>query len=283
MKKRWLVLSCVLMLVFLPHCKPVIKKEDVFLQSSQIKAAMRLSPAQPVAKTENAFLIQAVPAIESALAQEETLVYKIKFLGLSLGKFILINRGIRMLDGRPAYRFELAVSTVPLFAKLFKTKDRYVSYMDPHKFAVLRHEEYIKDGEQMESVVDFDYDRHLAFYKNLITGREASVAIPDRVIDVISGGYYLRTIPWQLGDTVDLKVYADEKVYDFLGFYRSQITVNLPPHGKQKVDVFIPYLFLNDQPIKEISAEVLFSQTLPRKSMKAVLKTPVASVSVLLE
>lgn len=271
MRKRFILIA-LSMLCLLPQCKSVVKKEDIKTQAEQIKASVPQEPRPAIA----------LP-IYYPLPESERLVYKAKFLGLSIGKFILINHGKESLKGREVYRFELIVKTSAFFTKLFKARDRYVSYMDTQKFRIVRHEEFIKDGTVLESVVDFDYDQHVAIYKNLIKPHEEKVEIPDQILDVMSGGYYLRMIPWQLGDTFELKIYADQKIYDFMGLFESQTSINLPPHGKQEIDFFVPYLFLNDSQIKEVSAEVLFSRTVPRKSLRAILKTILGNVSVVLE
>jgi hypothetical protein len=269
MNKKFILISCVLV-YFLSGCTPVIKKEDILLQAQQVKAA---APPEPV---------KAVVPAHFPLPDPEKLVYKAKYLGITIGQFILINHGTTLLNGREAYCFEIIVKTLPFFAKIFKTKDRYVSYMDRQEFVVLRHEEYVKGGTVLESAVDFDYKNHTASYKNFIKLREEKMVIPDKILDVASGGFYLRMVPWQLGDTVELKIYADQKIYDFIGLLHAKTAVNLPSYGRQEAHSLKPYVFLNDEQIKQISAEVFFSTTEPRKCLRAVLKAPLGSVSVVL-
>jgi len=240
------------------------------LQAQQIKAA---APTEPAKK----FVPQAVP-----LPEHEKLVYKAKFLGITIGQFTLINNGRTIFNGQEAYRFELIVKTPLFFKKIFKPKDRYVSYLDAQKFVVLRHEEYITGGTILESAVDFDHKNHVASYKNFIDRREKTVKIPDRILDVLSGIFYLRMIPWELGDTAEISVYADEKIYDYIGLLHSKVTVDLPSLGRQEAYFLKPYVFLDGQQIKKISAEVLFSTAVPRKALRAVLKTPVGNVVVVL-
>ena len=269
MNKRFIFIVGML-LCFLPGCTSVIKKEDILLQARQIKASV---PPEPV---------KALIPVYFPLPDQEKLVYKAKYLGITIGQFIIINNGKTMFSGREAYCFELIVKTLPFFAKIFKTKDRYVSYMDRQELVVLRHEEYVKGETFLESAVDFDYKNHTASYKNFTNLREKKVEIPDKILDVLSGGFYLRMIPWQLGDTVELKIYADEKIYDLLGLLHSKTAVNLPSYGRQEAHSLKPYVFLNEEQVKKISAEVFFSTPVPRTPMRAVLKTLLGSVSVVL-
>lgn len=241
-----------------------------FLQAGLIK----VSAAQEPLKTF-------VPKL-SSLPDQEKLVYKAKFLGISIGTFIIMNNGKMMFNGQEAYCFELKVKTFPFFSILFKTKARYVSYMDAQELVVLRHEEYIKGGTLLESAVDFDYKNLTATYKNFINQQEHTVKIPDHLLDVLSGGFYLRMVPLELGDTVDLPIYADQKIYDYMGLLSSKTKIHVPKFGKQDAYYFRPELFLDGKEIKKISAEVFFSTTKPTKTLRASLKTLLGKVHVVL-
>lgn len=241
-----------------------------FFQAGPIKGSVAQGPLKTF-----------VPRL-SSLPDQEKLVYKAKFLGISIGTFIITNNGKMTLNGKEAYCFELKVRTLPFFSVLFKTKARYFSYMDTQEFVILRHEEYVKGGALLESAVDFDYKNLMATYKNFINRQEHTVKIPDKLLDVLSGSFYLRMMPLELGDTVSLPIYADQKIYDYTGSLSSKTEVNLPKHGKQDAYYFKPYLFLDGKEIKKISAEVFFSTTTPRKALRAALKTLLGKVHVVL-
>lgn len=269
MRKQVILIGC-LFLCSLLSCKSVVTKDDLVFRSREIKGSISQEPGQDV-----------VPERLSALDQE-TLIYKAKFLGLSIGTFILTNHGKMLVNGKDAYRFELQVKVMPFFSLLFKTKDRYVSYMDAQSLVVLRHEEYIKGGALLESAVDFNYKDLTAVYQNFITRQEHVVKIPGQLLDVLSGGFYLRMLPLELGDMVDLNIYADQKIYNFTGVLSSKATVSLAHHGTQAAYRFEPYLFLDGQQIKKISGDVFFSITKPAKVLRATLKTILGGVNVVL-
>ncbi|OGX51004.1 MAG: hypothetical protein A2243_09365 [Omnitrophica WOR_2 bacterium RIFOXYA2_FULL_38_17] len=269
MNKDFIFIEC-LLLCFLLGCKSVVQKEDLIFQARQIKGS---EPGKSLKPFVSDF---------SSLPNKEKLVYKATFLGLSIGKFIIMNNGKRMLNGQEVYCFELTVKTLPFFSILFKTKNRYVSYMDAQKLVILRHEEYIKGGTFLESAVDFDYNFYTAKYKNFIDQKEIVVKIPDKLLDVLSGIYYLRMLPLELGDTVDINIYADQKIYNYTGFLSAKTEVNLPNYGKQEAYCFEPYLFLDGTQIKNISAETFFSTANPSKTLRATLKTLLGNVNVLL-
>ncbi|MCB9771889.1 MAG: DUF3108 domain-containing protein [Candidatus Omnitrophica bacterium] len=304
-----------LILCFLTACETVTKK-DILLQAQRIKikaatATENTKPAyheetSPVI-TDNAtqetskpetmtthtervedtqeaenILVPQAPPIQDNLSEYERLVYKAKYLGISIGEFIVQNNGKTILNGREAYSFELTVKTSVFFKKLFSTKDRYISYMDPKRFVVLRHEEYINEGTKLESIIDFDYETHMAFYKNVIDQSERKIKIPDRVLDVLSGSFYLRMFRWGLGDTVEINLYADDILYNFLGLLHSKANVQLPTKETHEAFLLKPYVFSDGKPIKKISAEVFLATTGTKKPLRAILKTPLGNIAVVL-
>jgi hypothetical protein len=277
---------------FLVGCaSAVIEKEDIFIQARQIKAAQEENEAVLEApKLEEAPTVpilsappDVAPVTYLPLMAPEKLVYKAKFLNFSIGKFIIENKGKTIWNGREAWQFEITVKTAAFYAKIFKTRVRYVSYMDAEKMRVLRHEEYIKDGTVLEAFVDFDYENHQAMHKDIIQNTEDSIVIPDQVHDILTGGFYLRMLPMAIGDTAELKVYADSKLYDCVALLRSQTSISVPGRGRQNVHFLKPYLFLDGKEIKKISADVYMSLDVPKKSLHSTLKTRFGGVHVVLE
>ncbi len=271
------VVVIVLIIVVISSCAPVVKKEDVFIAAGEIKAAA--SVTEPVPAPMATPVAAAIPEKKVfPLAVEETLIYKAKYWGIPIGTFVVVNKGLTELNGRAAYHFELTVKTLPFFGDI---KDLYVSYMDAERLVVLRHEEYIK-GHVLESAVDFDYALNMALYHNAVTGQKKQVPIPHEIHDIVTGGYFLRTAPLGLGDTIELNVYADEKIYNYLGYLHSRI---LTPAGSTEKgsDLLRSYVFHEGKQVQGISADVIFTPEAYRKPLRAVLKTFLGNVSVTLE
>jgi hypothetical protein len=275
MNKQLLIIS--IMLTAAAGCAPAVKKEEVLAEANKIKAA-NLTAAAPGSFQPLATFAPAA----SPLSAGETLVYKAKYFGIPIGEFVIVNKGRTTLNGRPAYCFELSVHTLPFFGIV---KDRYVSYMDPERLVVLRHEEYVvkAKAQVLESAVDFDYGRGRAFYKNALTGEAKETAIPAEVSDIVTGGFYLRRAPLGLGDTLELNIYADEKLYTFVGLLHSKTKVQINGQGTVDALLLKAYLFKGGEPVNNITAEVFFSTDPYRKPLRAVLKTFLGNVSVTLE
>jgi hypothetical protein len=173
------------------------------------------------------------------------------------------------------------VHTLPFFGDI---KDRYISYMDAEQLVVLRHEEHVIKSKigRLESAVDFDYGKRMAFYKNVLTGEEKKTPIPAEVHDITTGGFYLRRAPLGLGDTFELNVYADGKVYTMMGLPHSKTQVKVNGRAKDAL-LLKAYLFDGGKLVNNITGEVYFSTDNYRTPLRAVLKTMFGNVSVALE
>ncbi len=293
MSKPYFLIFC-LIFCFFAGCASVLKKEDVLLEARRIKAASNVEQkAIPVVAQQPTVvspITESVPNLTSAplpiediFSQPEKLIFKATYLGLPIGEFIMINSGKMMFNGKEAYCFEMIAKNLPFFTAIFGAKDHYISYMDAQKLVVLRHEEYIKGGNVLESVIDFDYENHIARYKNMLTGKIKTLPIPDKVLDVLCGGFYLRMLPLSPGDTSEFNLYADDQIYNFLGLLFSQQQITLPNKITYQAYLFKPYVFSNGKQIRKVSAEVLLSTSKNKKPLQAILKTPLGNVAVILE
>jgi hypothetical protein len=89
---------------------------------------------------------------------------------------------------------------------LYKVNDRFEAYFDPRTFCSLRILKHNEEGPHAkQSEANFDYARHKSTFdeKNLKTGETKHVEsdLPGCVTDVITGFYYLASLPLQSGST----------------------------------------------------------------------------------
>jgi hypothetical protein len=89
---------------------------------------------------------------------------------------------------------------------LFKVNDHFEALFDPHKFCSLRVSKHVEEGSRAKQVeLHFDYSRGKGVEdeKNLKTGETKHVEndVPGCVTDVVSGFYYLSSLPLQEGNS----------------------------------------------------------------------------------
>ncbi len=102
----------------------------------------------------------------------------------------------------------------------FKVNDLYESYFDkatgrPYKF--IRN---ISEGGHVKNrVIEFDYEKNLAFVNDLRHKTKKTVSITSDIQDMVSAYYYLRdhynTETIKVGDTVKLNMFFDNEIFGF--------------------------------------------------------------------
>jgi len=94
---------------------------------------------------------------------------------------------------------------------LFKVSDRFEAFFDPHRFCSLRVVKHTEEGSHSrQSELHFDYARGKSVIdeRNPKTGESKHVEndIPGCVTDVVSGFYYLASLPLQIGNTYEFSI-----------------------------------------------------------------------------
>jgi hypothetical protein len=101
-----------------------------------------------------------------------------------------------------------AWSTMP-FSLFFEVKDVVESHMDAEGLYTWRYEKHLKEGNHEASeVVVFDQEANTATYPD---GKV--IDTPERVQDVLSSLYFVRTMEIEVGKSIFIDNHADEKNY----------------------------------------------------------------------
>lgn len=113
----------------------------------------------------------------------------------------------------------------------FKVNDLYESYFDkatgrPYKF--IRN---INEGGHVKNrVIEFDYEKNLAFVNDLRHKTKKTVSITSDIQDMVSAYYYLRdhydTETIKVGHTVKLNMFFDNEIFGFKLKFLGRETIN---------------------------------------------------------
>jgi len=124
---------------------------------------------------------------------------------------------------------------------LYKVHDRFEALFDPHTFCSTRVSKHTEEGSHSrETELHFNYNEHLSVLdeKNLKTGETKHVesGIPPCVTDVVSGFYYLASLPLQVGNTYTFDV-NDGKTSQVKAHVEGREEVKVPTGKFQTVRV----------------------------------------------
>lgn len=125
---------------------------------------------------------------------------------------------------------------------LYKVHDRFDAYFDPKTFCSSRVTKHTEEGNHARDThVLFDYARRKSVLdeKNLKTGETKHVEndIPSCVSDVVSGFYYLSSMPLQVGNTNIFLVTDGGKVAEVTAHVEGREQVKVPSGTYQTVRV----------------------------------------------
>jgi len=134
-------------------------------------------------------------------------------------------------NGGEQHVIATAVSTGFVNA-LYKVNDHFEAFFDPRKFCSLRVSKHSEEGSRERQVeLHFDYSRGKAVEdeKNLKTGETKHVEndIPGCVTDVVSGFYYLSSLPLQEGNSYAFPINDGGKT--------TEVTIRVETHEQVKV------------------------------------------------
>jgi hypothetical protein len=134
----------------------------------------------------------------------ERFTYNASFGMLPIGHATLELGGIETVRDRPAYRATLKLSGGTLW---YKIRDSTVSWFDPQTHSTLRFVQHIREG-------GYKADRDYQIYPERATyARQGEPEVPSvsEPLDDLSFLYYLRTIPFEIGQR-----------YEFFRYFQPQ-------------------------------------------------------------
>ena len=138
----------------------------------------------------------------------ETLSYTIAWLKIEGGAMTLKTKRETTADGVPMYRITLTATSNDYVSKFYPVRDLYETWVDARDFQPLRFEKHAREGRyESDEVEEFDLARKVGRW------REDKTPLPDRIQDIISSFYFLRTQPLELGSDVAVDMFSRGKIY----------------------------------------------------------------------
>ncbi|MDQ4139379.1 MAG: DUF3108 domain-containing protein [Bacteroidota bacterium] len=168
-----------------------------------------------------------LPAERPSFTTGETLKYKVHYGLINAAEAeIEIAPDIHRVNDRPCYRANVFGKTVGSFDFFIRIRDTWRSYIDTSLIVPQKYYRNVEEGRyRKKENVTFNHNEHTALIE---TKQVQNIKIPERVQDVVSGFYYLRTLNLdrhRVGDIIRMKGYFYKKVYDMQIVYKGKETV----------------------------------------------------------
>jgi hypothetical protein len=258
----------------------MIKKFNIYFYLAPVAAGLIFYAAMPLAyakpfrpKPPAPVVITADPSMfmGRALPEQERLVYRIKWMGLTAGELVCEIKGKVVWKGRLCYLIEITARSLGLVSGLYRVNDLYRSYLDVETMHTLRHEEHRHEGHyHKDAVTDFDHEAGRAYFKNAADGSEKVFDIPYGVQDNLTAAYIARLLPLAPGKMLNFKMCNSEKVYDFY----LEVQRRLKYRSRDVLHI-VPFARINGERFKEGRASGYVSDDEKRVPLLAIIKAPV--------
>ena len=213
-------------------CFPVLA---VCLQGAQVDSSSSQGTLPSISAAPSAQIVPPPP--DYHFPDGQTYVYGVEWHLFNAG---IARVGLRD-DGAEQHVTATAVSAGVVSA-LYKVNDHFEAFFDPHRFCSQRVLKHIEEGSHArQSELHFDYARGKSVLseKNLKNGEEkhAENDIPACVTDVVSGFYYLASLPLQIGNAYVFTVNDGGKTNDVTAHVETREKVKVPAGTFQTVRV----------------------------------------------
>ncbi len=172
----------------------------------------------------------------------EVLVYKVEYLGITVGEGRAEVKEKTVINGRPAYHVEVRVRSHGIIDKIYKVRDEHHTYIDAETFDSLAYRKKVNEGKRArEEYVEYDQEKHQAVLES--KAGKKFYEIQPRTQDQLSCGYYFRMLSLKPESSVFIPVEADGKNYD--------MEVRVRKTGKMKIDGIGKFETLEVRPLMQ--------------------------------
>lgn len=144
----------------------------------------------------------------------------IHYLGMTVGKIMVTNRGKKLVNGKEVWHFHARFKSAPFYSSIYELDDTVDTYVTTDKFLSLRYS--LVQRESKQNVDDLQlYDREKLqsfwFYKQkksdgTVRNKEKKDLIPTFSIDPFSILYLFQGLPLRNGDVYEIPVVNKTKV-----------------------------------------------------------------------
>ena len=203
----------------------------------------------------------------------ERLTYLVAWKGIPVGEGTATVEDLTDFKGREVYKIVIAARTNKFLSKLFRVEDTFTSYMDKDKLASLRYEAIIREGNyKKDLVVDYDFQKGIAVYKNLRDGSVKVCPVEKGTQDPVSAAYFFRTVPARVGDRIKIYLTLNEKNYEIVADITKKAAVEVPELGAFNAFLIKPFVKLEGKRQRRGSAWGYLSADKKRLVLFAVVK-----------
>jgi len=153
----------------------------------------------------------------------EKLNYSLQFNFIKMGRGYLLVDENETINNTPAHHVTFYAKTSKFADRIFKVRDKVDIWLDQQDMTTLKVLKQIREGDYKKNFYTLlDYENSIAITNN------DTIPLEGRVRDPYSLLFYLRTIPFEVGQILDFTTFDRKKTTDFQVLVAGKETVKTP-------------------------------------------------------
>jgi hypothetical protein len=216
----------------------------------------------------------------------EKLMMDINYLGMTVGKIVVVNNGKKMINGKEVWHFHSRFKSAPFYSNIYELDDTVDTYVTTDQFLSIRYSliqrETKQDVDDLQ-LHDRDQMKTFWFYKQkksdgTIRNKEKNAFIPFFSIDPFSVLFFYQGLPLKNGDLYEIPIINKSKILVLKSEVEGRETIETEKGKARAIRVHATTRY-SGETLKSGDLYFWFSDDNRRTLLKAQAKIKIGSVT----
>jgi hypothetical protein len=213
----------------------------------------------------------------------EELHYNIYWGFISVGETTVTTEWVKHADGRILLLIRYKTRTNGVVEALYPVEDNQEALIDPETFLPVYYLKKSRQGKRRShEITVFDHPNRVAHWESILKEKTKEIPIDADTRDLITLMYLTRSMKYEVGDNLTMKVMSDEKIYDLYIKVAEKEIVELDKYGRVGSLRFEPEAAFDGLFVRKGKMTVWVSNEDRKICTKIAAKVPVASIRIVL-
>lgn len=218
---------------------------------------------------------------------DEKLFLDIHYLGMTVGKIMVTNRGKKMINGKEVWHFHSRFKSAPFYSNIYELDDTVDTYVTTDQFLSIRYSLIQRESKQDVDDLqlhDRDQMKTFWFYKQKksngdLKNKEKNAFIPYFSIDPFSMLFFFQGLPMKNGDIYEIPIINKAKMMLLRSEVEGREEINTEDKDNVKAIRVHATTQYTGETLKSGDIYLWFSDDKHRKLLKAQAKIKIGSVT----
>lgn len=216
----------------------------------------------------------------------QTVYLDIHYLGMTVGKIVLINKGKKVVNDKEVWHFHARFKSAPFYSKIYELDDTVDTYVTTDSFLSNRYSLVQRESKQdIDDLQLHDRDQHKTFwfYRQKRSGekeknKKVEKPMPYFSTDPFSVVFFYQGLPLKNGDTYEIPLVNKGKILILKSQVEGRETIETEKGKRKAIRVHATTKYTGET-LKSGDLYFWFSDDQQRTFLKAQAKIKIGSVT----